>query len=116
MAFWCVQATLADSFLADLEDLSDDENHDEVIFFKGFLLQRFRLSHNSCEEKYCMGVLCQVVFCNVLDISAYVYNYSAVTHCPLNMHIHKFCVDDSLSICFTNLERELKSFSVFIFH
>ena len=26
----CLQATLADSFLADLEDLSDDENHDEV--------------------------------------------------------------------------------------
>lgn len=33
MAFWCIQATLADSFLADLEDLSDDENHDEVFFF-----------------------------------------------------------------------------------
>lgn len=56
MAFWCIQATLADSFLADLEDLSDDENHDEVFSFKGFLLQRFSLSHNSCEEKYCMGV------------------------------------------------------------
>ena len=25
-----LQATLADSFLADLEDLSDDENRDEV--------------------------------------------------------------------------------------
>lgn len=29
---FCAQATLADSFLADLEDLSDDENHDEVCF------------------------------------------------------------------------------------
>lgn len=110
MAFWCIQATLADSFLADLEDLSDDENHDEVFFlkFEGFLLQRFSLSRNSCEEKYCMVVLCQVVVCNVLDISAFVHNWSdesAVTHCPLNMHIHEFCVDDSLIIWFTNLER-----------
>lgn len=30
---FCAQATLADSFLADLEDLSDDENHDEVWFW-----------------------------------------------------------------------------------
>ena len=55
-----------------------------------------------------MVVLCQVVFCNVLDISAFVHNWSddsAVTHCPLNMHIHEFCVDDSLIILFTNLER-----------
>jgi len=29
---FCAQATLVDSFLADLEDLSDDENHDEVCF------------------------------------------------------------------------------------
>jgi hypothetical protein len=55
-----------------------------------------------------MVVLCQVVVCNVLDISAFVHNWSdesAVTHCPLNMHIHEFCVDDSLIIWFTNLER-----------
>ena len=73
-----------------------------------FLVTTFSLSHNSCEEKYCMVVLCQVVFCNVLDISAFVHNWSddsAVTHCPLKMHIHEFCVDDSLIIWFTNLER-----------
>lgn len=31
-----MQATLADSFLADLEDLSDDEIHDEVCFWMPF--------------------------------------------------------------------------------
>lgn len=109
MAFWCIQATLADSFLADLEDLSDDENHDEVFFFLKVSCYNVSVCLIILARKNIAWVFnARLCVCNVLDISAFVHNWSddsAVTHCPLNIHIHEFCVDDSLIIWFTNLER-----------